>query len=233
MTPRAAASPTVPVQGQAPVRGRVPVQGQVPRGGRRDHRVARGTLTLLVLAAPALAGCSQAVGVAVAPDATDPACARVVLALPDSLADLDRSRTTSQATAAWGSGPDAVTLRCGVEVPGPTTEQCVTVETPSGPSVDWIVTADAEAADGVALPGTGTTSGTGDATDDSTGSAGTEASADEPTTGAESDWTFVTYGRDPAVEVHVPASVVAERSASFLDALGVAVSRVEATRSCV
>jgi hypothetical protein len=31
----------------------------------------------------------------------------------------------------------------------------------------------------------------------------------------------------------VPAAVVAERSASFLDALGVAVSRVEATRSCL
>jgi hypothetical protein len=82
--------------------------------------------------------------------------------------------------------------------------------------VDWLVIADAEAADGAsAAPSTAATPG------------------EEPTTGADADWTFVTYGRDPAVEVHVPATVVAERSASFLDALGVAVSRVEATRSCL
>ncbi|HEY0217842.1 MAG TPA: DUF3515 family protein [Cellulomonas sp.] len=217
------------VSAPAPAAGAGAGAGATVRSGReprRGRRAARATLTLLVLAVPVLAGCSQAVGVAVAPHATDPACASIVLALPDTLADLDRSRTTSQATAAWGSGTDAVTLRCGVDVPGPTTEQCVTVETPSGPSVDWIVTADAEAADAT-LPGTDASTG------GSTGAATTGAPLEEPTTGADSDWTFVTYGRDPAVEVHVPASVVAERSASFLDALGVAVSRVEATRSCV
>jgi hypothetical protein len=171
-------------------------------------------LTTLLVGAPVLAGCSSAVTVAVAPHATDPLCASVVLALPDTLADLERSQTTSQATAAWGSGADAVTLRCGVEPPGPTTEQCVTVETPAGPTVDWLVLADAEAADGATPTATATP-------------------GEAPTTGADADWTFVTYGRDPAVEVHVPAAVVAERSASFLDALGVAVSRVEATRSCL
>jgi hypothetical protein len=161
-------------------------------------------------AAPLLAGCAQAVGVAVAPDATNPDCARVVLALPDTLAEgLDQQRTTSQATSAWGVPSDPVTLRCGVEVPGPTTEQCVTVETAGGSSIDWLVRADAEPADGA------------DAAD---------GLAADP---GSSDWTFVTYGRDPAVEVHVPASVVAERSTSFLDALSVAVSKVEATRSCL
>lgn len=183
-----------------------------PHARTRGRRTA--ALTVLLVGPLALAGCSSAVTVAVAPHATDPLCASVVLALPDTLADLGRSRTTSQATAAWGSGTDAVTLRCGVEPPGPTTEQCVTVETPSGPTVDWLVIADAEAADG-------------------TSPTPADTPGEAPTTGADADWTFVTYGRDPAVEVHVPAAVVAERSASFLDALGVAVSRVEATRSCL
>ncbi|WP_182111547.1 MULTISPECIES: DUF3515 family protein [unclassified Actinotalea] len=46
-------------------------------------------------------------------------------------------------------------------------------------------------------------------------------------------WTFVTYGRDPAVEVRVPASVASSRSTSFLLDLGPAVSLVEQTRSCL
>lgn len=176
---------------------------------------ARGLATTAagVLATALLAGCAPSVGVAVAPHATDPDCARVVLALPESLGDgLDELRTTSQATSAWGDPTDPVTLRCGVEVPGPTTEQCVTMETASGTSIDWLVRADAEPADG---------------------SDGSTAGADPATDPGSSDWTFVTYGRDPAVEVHVPAEVVAERSTSFLDALSPAVAQVEATRSCL
>jgi hypothetical protein len=46
-------------------------------------------------------------------------------------------------------------------------------------------------------------------------------------------WTFVTYGRDPAVEVRVPAAVASSRSTSFLLDLGPAVARVEQTRSCL
>ncbi|WP_454051487.1 DUF3515 family protein [Cellulomonas sp. Marseille-Q8402] len=185
----------------------------------RPRSAPRRTVVLLaglgLVATPVLAGCAQAVGVAVAPDATDPDCARVVLALPESLGDgLEQRRTTSQATSAWGEPGDPVTLRCGVEVPGPTTEQCVTVETASGPSIDWLVRADAEPADEDADAATG----------------GVDDLATDP---GSSDWTFVTYGRDPAVEVHVPASVVAERSTSFLDALSTAVSQVEASRSCL
>lgn len=160
----------------------------------------------MLVGAPLLAGCAQAVGVSVAPHAADPDCARVVLTLPETLGDgLERLRTTSQATAAWGSHSAAVTLRCGVEVPGPTTEQCVTVESATGPAVDWLVQADGP-------------------TD---GNAGTTA---DP---RASDWTFVTYGRDPAVEVRVPATVAAERSTSFLDGLSAAVAQIEATRSCL
>jgi hypothetical protein len=180
----------------------------------RTPRRALGTLAgLALVASPLLAGCAQSVGVAVAPDAVNPDCARVVLALPESLGDgLEQQRTTSQATSAWGTPSDPVTLRCGVEVPGPTTEQCVTMETAGGSSIDWLVRADAEPAD------------------DEDASTAADDLATDP---GSSDWTFVTYGRDPAVEVHVPASVVAERSTSFLDALSAAVSKVEATRSCL
>ncbi len=212
-------------------------RGPVSRSPRRrPARTAAGTAALAVAGVPLLAGCASTVGVAVAPDAADPACARVVLALPESLGDgLDELRTTSQATWAWGDPTDPVTLRCGVAVPGPTTEQCVTMETASGTSIDWLVRADAEPA------------GTGSGSDSVDGSDGTEddpdATADpdaDPTAGPDallepgsSDWTFVTYGRDPAVEVHVPAAVVAERSTSFLDALSPAIAQVEATRACL
>jgi hypothetical protein len=46
-------------------------------------------------------------------------------------------------------------------------------------------------------------------------------------------WTFTTYGRSPAVEVVVPASVTATGSTSFLIDLGPAVARVEQTRACL
>ena len=143
-----------------------------------------------------LAGCSSAVVVDVAPYAAEPVCASVVLALPHDLDDLPHLRTTSQATTAWGDPDDPVVLRCGVEPPGPTTDQCVTAEDDAS-SVDW-----------VAVPGP----------------------ADE---NGAADWTFTTYGRSPAVEVRVPASVTASRSTSFLLELGPAVSQVEQTRRCL
>lgn len=46
-------------------------------------------------------------------------------------------------------------------------------------------------------------------------------------------WTFTTYGREPAVEVRVPASVTATSSTSFLVDLGPAVARVEQERACL
>lgn len=54
----------------------------------------------------------------------------------------------------------------------------------------------------------------------------------EDATGA-APWTFVTYGREPAVEVRVPAEVTSTRSTSFLLDLGAAVSLVEQTRECL
>src|SRR5690606_4308595 len=124
------------------------------------------------------------VSVPVAPEAHLPDCARIVLALPDSLDGQPRHTTSSQATRAWGEPLDAVTLRCGVPVPAPTTATCTTADDLQGHAVDWVSVED------------------------------------------ETGWTFTTYGRHPAVEVFVPASVVAERSTSFLLELGPAVSLV-------
>ena len=199
-----------------PARARRPADPSVDRHQRvrTPRRIAATWAGVALVGVPPLAGCSQAVGIAAAPHATDPDCARVVLALPQTLGDdLERVRTSSQATAAWGSTEEAVTLRCGVEVPPPTTEQCVTVQTASGSGIDWLVQADAEPADAAPDPGASR----------SPGSSGARAS----------DWTFVTYGRDPAVEVHVPADIAAERSTSFLDGLGTAIAQVEATRACL
>jgi hypothetical protein len=152
----------------------------------------------VVATATLLAGCTSAVPVEVAPHATDPVCASVVLATPDSLGDgLDRHDTTSQATTAWGDPAHPVVLRCGVEPLGPTTEHCVTVATPGGASVDWV------------------------------------AVADDPEHEDTSAWSFTTYGREPAVEVTVPAEVAQARSTAFIDALGPAVDRTTKTRECL
>ncbi|RAN77899.1 hypothetical protein B5P43_17805 [Bacillus sp. SRB_336] len=80
-----------------------------------------------------LTGCSPSVSVAAAQDSNNPACAPMMVSLPDTLAGAKRRTTTSQATAAWGD-PSLVILRCGVDVPGPTTTKCVGVN-----GVDWII----------------------------------------------------------------------------------------------
>ncbi|SFB14900.1 Protein of unknown function [Cellulomonas marina] len=90
-----------------------------------------------------LAGCAATVPTTAGPEATDPVCAEVVLALPEDLGDgLVQQRTDAQATTAWGDPRAAVVLRCGVEPLGPTTDRCVTLETPDGGSVDWVVVED-------------------------------------------------------------------------------------------
>jgi len=151
-----------------------------------------GALPLILAAALTLAGCAgPVVSVPVAPEAHHPDCARIVLALPEVLDGQPRHTTSSQATRAWGDPRDAVTLRCGVPVPAPTTQTCTTADDLRGHAVDWVSVEDA------------------------------------------SGWTFTTYGRHPAVEVFVPATVAAQRSTSFLLDLGPAVSQVPATRACI
>ena len=97
----------------------------VPRPG---FAVPLASFSLLLLTA-----CAPTVTIDEAKDASNPACAPMMVALPDSLADAQRRTTSSQATAAWGD-PSAVILRCGVQVPGPTTDKCVTVN-----GVDWVI----------------------------------------------------------------------------------------------
>jgi hypothetical protein len=97
-------------------------------------------VTAAVAGALLLASCAATVPVKAAEHATDPVCASVVLAMPDSLGDgLGQVPTDAQATTAWGEVGSAVVLRCGVEPLGPTTERCESVTTPNGPTIDWVV----------------------------------------------------------------------------------------------
>ena len=57
----------------------------------------------------------------------------MMVALPDAIGEHRLRKTNSQATAAWGD-PSRVILRCGVNVPGPTTDRCV-----SDNDVDWVI----------------------------------------------------------------------------------------------
>ncbi|KNH15621.1 hypothetical protein ACU18_16245 [Arthrobacter sp. ZBG10] len=91
------------------------------------------TAFLCAMAALPLAACAPAVDVAAAGDAANPACAPMMVALPDAIGDSRLRQTNSQATAAWGD-PSQVILRCGVNVPGPTTDRCVTVN-----GIDWVI----------------------------------------------------------------------------------------------
>src|SRR6478609_6251870 len=90
-------------------------------------------LAAAAVAGLALSACSPAVDVSPAKDAANPACAPMMVALPDAIGDSKLRKTNSQATAAWGD-PSLVILRCGVNVPGPTTDRCVTVN-----GVDWVI----------------------------------------------------------------------------------------------
>lgn len=86
-----------------------------------------------ILLSVTLAGCAAAVALEPADDATNPGCAEVIVRLPDALGEQKLRETNAQGTGAWGD-PATILLRCGVEVPGPTTQQCVEVG-----GIDWIV----------------------------------------------------------------------------------------------
>lgn len=98
-----------------------------------SHARPRPT-TVLLLAASAvlLTGCAAAVPMQPAADAENPTCADIIVRLPGTVADQPERETNAQATGAWGD-PAAVLLRCGVDVPGPTTLPCVSIN-----GVDWI-----------------------------------------------------------------------------------------------
>jgi uncharacterized protein YceK len=94
---------------------------------------AAALLTAFATVLVGLSGCASVVDVDPAADAADAACADVMIALPPTVAENAQRETNSQATSAWGD-PSQVVLRCGVGVPGPTVDPCVTVN-----DVDWVV----------------------------------------------------------------------------------------------
>lgn len=94
-------------------------------------------IVMTVGAVLVMAGCTQPLVVEAAPYASDPECASVMLAVPDTVGGLDMRGTTSQATAAWGE-EFAIVARCGVEPPGPTTDECLAVAT--SVEMDWVIT---------------------------------------------------------------------------------------------
>lgn len=98
----------------------------------RSTALVAGALAAGALAA-ALTGCAGDVPMQAAPDANNPACADVIVRLPDSVDGLERRYTNAQATGAWGD-PAGVLLYCGITPSGPTTDSCVNVN-----GVDWIL----------------------------------------------------------------------------------------------
>lgn len=93
----------------------------------------RQTALLLLLGVVALSGCASTVALEPADAAGDPACADVMVRMPDVLDGQERRWTDAQSTAAWGE-PTAIIVSCGVTPPGPTEAQCITVG-----GMDWIV----------------------------------------------------------------------------------------------
>lgn len=88
---------------------------------------------LLVFSILLLSGCSATVNLEAAEEANNPACAEVMVRLPDSLGEHQKRFTNSQATAAWGD-PAAVLLRCGLPQVTVSDLPCVTAG-----DFDWLV----------------------------------------------------------------------------------------------
>jgi hypothetical protein len=99
------------------------------------HLAPAATAALLTLA---LTGCSPIINLEPAELANDPACAEIIVRLPDSVGGLAKRATNAQATGAWGD-PTAVILRCGLEPVEVSSLTCVTAS-----DIDWLVD-DAEA----------------------------------------------------------------------------------------
>ncbi len=87
---------------------------------------------LATLAVSLLSACAQIVPLEPAADATNPACAEVIVRLPKALDDQVKRETNAQATGAWGD-PASILLKCGVEPPGPSALPCFTVK-----GIDWL-----------------------------------------------------------------------------------------------
>jgi hypothetical protein len=91
------------------------------------------TLAATMIFAFTMSGCSPTVNLEAAPNANDPACAEVIVRLPDEIDGNKKRVTNAQATGSWGE-PSVVILRCGLEPVEASTLTCV-----SAGEVDWLV----------------------------------------------------------------------------------------------
>lgn len=80
-----------------------------------------------------LSGCAATVNLEAAEDANNPACAEVVVRLPQALGEHTQRFTNAQATSAWGD-PTAVIIRCGLPPVEVSELPCV-----SAGEIDWLV----------------------------------------------------------------------------------------------
>jgi len=149
-------------------------------------------VVLAIAAAAVWAYLANSQGVEAAPDAADPACARLLQDLPQNLATLARTPQGAQGVAVWGD--DQVVLRCGSVVLGPTTKPCVPIGPDESTSVDWVQDAENDRA-----------------------------------------VRFLTYGRDPAVEVTVRFGngISSDQASSQLVDLAAPVAQIVQTRTCL
>ena len=98
----------------------------------RAQRAVIGAALIAAAVGALLTGCSPVVALDPAPHANDPACADVIVRLPETLENLPRRETNAQATGAWGE-PAAVLLRCGVAVPTVSQLPCVQTD-----DIQWL-----------------------------------------------------------------------------------------------
>ena len=114
--------------------GRAGHHAAVERGEARAASPSRRRMTgAVVVGVLVLTGCGSTVTVDGAPDNTNPDCASVMLAMPETVSGMAQRETSSQGTTAYGD-PSAMIVRCGAQEPGPTTDPCTNVN-----SVDWLI----------------------------------------------------------------------------------------------
>lgn len=80
-----------------------------------------------------LSGCAATVNLEAADDSNNPACAEVMVRLPQALGEHAQRFTNAQATSAWGD-PTAVIIRCGLPPVEVSELPCV-----SAGEIDWLV----------------------------------------------------------------------------------------------
>lgn len=130
----------------------------------RPVRSALVIATVALTAAATLTGCSSTVSMEPAASANDPACAEVMVRLPDTVGGEQRRWTDAQATASWGD-PSTVLMTCGLDTVDASTLPCQ-----SAGGVDWLID---------------------------------ESQAP--------NYRFVSFGREPAIEVYLDNEVVSSR----------------------